>query len=184
MFNELTDWLERQHQKHLEMEYREGQIWAATHILVDENIERVEDIILGHDDAYHSGARDMKRKIYALQESARKQEATAKENEALREIVRKMQQELTGVLTELSEVGKPQAGFSASAEDSELDVPEWANWVAMDENGSIWAYEDEPVSIGYAWDVHKGNFEKVKHERVAVNWQHSKRRIDRSANSD
>ena len=185
MFNELTNWLERQHQKHLEIEYREGQIWAATHILVDENIERIEDITFGCDDPYHSGARDMKRKIYALQESARKREAAEKENLALRQIVRKMQQELTDVLTELSEscLAKPQAPLAEPLE-SEPDVPEWANWTAADENGSVWAYEDEPVNVGHAWDVHKGNFKKVKLEPHAVKWQHSKRRIDRSVNSD
>lgn len=183
MIKLLTDWLERQHQKYLEMEYREGQIWAATHILVDENIERVEDIAFGCDDPYHSGARDMKREIYALQESARKREAAEKENLALQEIVRKMQQELTDVLTELSEscLVKPQASL-AEPPESELVFPEWANWVATDESGSVWAYEDEPVNVGYAWDVHKGKLEKVKHRQEAVKWQHSKRRIDRSAN--
>lgn len=178
MFNELITWLERQHQKHLEAGYREGKIWAATHILVDENIERIEDIAFGCDDPYHSGARDMKRKIYDLQDSARKREAAEKENLALREIVRKMQQELTDVLTELSEscLVKQQAPL-AEPPESEPVFPEWANWVATDENGGVWAYENEPTNEGRVWGAIIGKSTLVDHKEVS-NWQHSKRRIN------
>lgn len=180
MINELSAWIERQHQKHLEAEYREGKIWAATHILVDESIERIEDIAFGCADPYHSGARDMKRKIYALQESALKREAAEKENLALREIVRKMQQELTYVLTELSEscLVKHQAPLAEPSE-SEPVFPEWANWVATDKNGEVWAYEKEPHNVGRMWDTSSGKGAVVDHKEIS-NWQHSKRRIDAS----
>lgn len=180
MINELTAWLGRQHQKHLEAEYREGQIWAATHILVDEDIEQIDDITFGGNDSYDSGARNMKRKIYALQESARKREAAEKENLALREIVRKMQQELTYVLTELSEscLVKHQAPLAEPSE-SEPVFPEWANWVATDENGGVWAYENEPTNEGQVWGAIIGKSTLVDHKEIS-NWQHSKRRIDAS----
>ena len=35
------------------------------------------------------------------------------------------------------------------------DAPEWANWLAMDENGDWYWYEYEPVPNGNSW-IHFG----------------------------
>lgn len=52
------------------------------------------------------------------------------------------------------------------------DAPEWANWLAMDEDGDWYWYEDEPV-IGY--DVWR-NFAITRHEKakeVGTHWKSS-----------
>ena len=53
------------------------------------------------------------------------------------------------------------------------ELPKWANWLARDENGKLWAYEYCPYRDNWAWfasgDIHKveGNsslFGKIKWE--------------------
>ena len=69
------------------------------------------------------------------------------------------------------------------------ELPDWANWLAVDEDGSIWVYESEP-SIDVEGIVHVANdwhptdstllldclFENL-HPMIYKNWKNSKIKI-------
>lgn len=42
-------------------------------------------------------------------------------------------------------------------------APEWAKYVAMDENGDVWAYENQPYIDGNQW-YSKGRMEIILHK--------------------
>ncbi len=37
-----------------------------------------------------------------------------------------------------------------------LAVPGWANWMTVDENGSVWVYEHKPVAGQHTWMLGPG----------------------------
>lgn len=45
------------------------------------------------------------------------------------------------------------------------DAPEWANYLAMDEDGKWYWYEHEPVLMGGYWTVKRGSFSSAETEQ-------------------
>lgn len=45
------------------------------------------------------------------------------------------------------------------------DAPEWANYLAMDEDGKWYWYEHEPVLMGRYWTVKRGSFSYAETEQ-------------------
>ena len=35
----------------------------------------------------------------------------------------------------------------------DIDLPEWANWIAQDANGEWWAYSYEPATATVTWGI-------------------------------
>lgn len=60
-------------------------------------------------------------------------------------------------------------------------IPEWANWIATDENGESWWYEFEPVIDRTQWrnnlEQH-GRCERVM-PHLSTHWTQSKRSVNR-----
>lgn len=51
------------------------------------------------------------------------------------------------------------------------DAPEWANWLAMDDDESWWWFENEPIMYPGYWVTNEGKYGNAG--RV-LPWQHSK----------
>lgn len=37
--------------------------------------------------------------------------------------------------------------------EAEVAVPDWANWIAVDKDGTCYAFADKPVKRARVWDV-------------------------------
>ena len=54
--------------------------------------------------------------------------------------------------------------------DLQLIIPAWANYVAVDSDGSVWAYEDPPVIVDdYEWRRVTGTYTAVCDVELAHN---------------
>lgn len=51
-----------------------------------------------------------------------------------------------------------------------VNAPEWANYVAMDDDGEWKWYENEPIVGCYCWDCNKG---KELSAGFDINWENS-----------
>jgi len=53
---------------------------------------------------------------------------------------------------------------------AELNVPDWANWIAQDKSGSIYAYECEPIFSVQddCWDI---NCNCEKYYLISAGWR-------------
>ena len=45
--------------------------------------------------------------------------------------------------------------------DMQLYIPDWAKFIATDDDGTIWCYDYQPNKEGRFWYVDKGNCEHV-----------------------
>ena len=53
-------------------------------------------------------------------------------------------------------------------------LPEWAQWIARDADGSWWAYEAEPHLHDNGWYENEiGQIQKLPHLNFDVQWQDS-----------
>ena len=61
------------------------------------------------------------------------------------------------------------------------ELPYWAEWVAVDENGEVWVYEEEPYTGGDVWWWSEGSdlWESVNKVDPPADWTQTKRRIKR-----
>ena len=58
-----------------------------------------------------------------------------------------------------------------------LELPEFVNWIAQDQDRRICIYECEPIEVSEGFDVVKGNYEDLNLARYhlkAENWRESK----------
>lgn len=57
-------------------------------------------------------------------------------------------------------------------------MPEWANWIAQDENGAWWAYEAHPNQHDIGWYENEvGRIKKIGHGDPNPDWENSLTRI-------
>jgi hypothetical protein len=54
-------------------------------------------------------------------------------------------------------------------------APEWAQWVAMDSDGSVWWYEGQPSLAARYWSVSGGQIEQKGTAFGGTNWRESLR---------
>lgn len=124
MIKSFTKWLETRYKASEQGQYDSGYGYAATQIL---NYKETP-----HDSAidvtiFDRGVRDASITIGILQNRAKKLEKVEQENLHLREIVRKMQEELTKVLTELAEIHKLQALSDTDTQNEGEEEGDWKN---------------------------------------------------------
>lgn len=61
-------------------------------------------------------------------------------------------------------------------------LPDWAEWVARNQTGSSWAYEEEPRKLSIMWDMESGSFRRIDDfpgiilKRGTCDWKDSKQR--------
>lgn len=63
-------------------------------------------------------------------------------------------------------------------------LPDWVEWVARDENGMVWAYDEEPSRMTIGWGNQGGSFRRIDDypgivEIGTVGWRESKQRRPR-----
>ena len=55
----------------------------------------------------------------------------------------------------------------------EIEVPDWVNWMAVDENGNVYGYSCKPkiyIEDGY-WHCMKGTSERLYNGKSPKNWK-------------
>ena len=66
------------------------------------------------------------------------------------------------------------------AELNQKILPDWARWIAMDEDGSWWCYEAEPHQHDRGWYENEvGRCEKLWGREPVKNWRTSLQRLVR-----
>lgn len=171
MFKAISKWLEAKDQEAKQEQYDNGYGYAATRLMVygDSPHDAEFDVTI-----FDRGIRDAVWDIANLQDKAKKLETIEKENNDLREIVRKMQAELKELLEQI-----PMQALS----DSKLPftpscLPEWANWAAQDANGMWYCYEQEPIAYDSCFDTPKmGKYEYIMDGVSNTNWKDSLQRV-------
>jgi len=54
----------------------------------------------------------------------------------------------------------------------DLETPNWANWLAQDQDGTWWAYEVEPLKFHKGWYENEvGRYKKIRVDSPAINWK-------------
>ena len=54
------------------------------------------------------------------------------------------------------------------------DIPDWANWIAQDEDGAWWAYEAHPNQHDIGWYENEvGKLKKLRHGSPNPDWENS-----------
>jgi hypothetical protein len=48
-----------------------------------------------------------------------------------------------------------------------LAIPSWANWLAIDSAGQVWAYEHKPTAGNYGWELGSANDDDYRRVMVA-----------------
>lgn len=66
------------------------------------------------------------------------------------------------------------------SEPVSVAVPSWAEYIAVDEDGTITAFEDDPYRRDSDWDNHLGtNYEVIAEAQKTIqNWEQSYKIID------
>lgn len=54
-------------------------------------------------------------------------------------------------------------------------MPDWAEWIAQDEDGEYWAYEDEPTTCRYVWLSNKKK-RIIGYYPILIDWTQTKER--------
>lgn len=68
--------------------------------------------------------------------------------------------------------------YDMAAKKIKIEVPPWVGFTAIDANGRVWGYENEPFKNGDEWDDHSdGRVIWLALEQPTSNWQNSLRRI-------
>ena len=63
-----------------------------------------------------------------------------------------------------------------------VDLPDWARWLAQDRNGSWWVFEVEPNEGATSWYENEvGRYLKVGEGEVNFEWRESLVRLDLGA---
>jgi hypothetical protein len=63
-------------------------------------------------------------------------------------------------------------------------LPDWAEWVARNNSGGVWAYQKEPCMLSIMWDNVSGDFRRIDDfpgivQIGTVDWEDSKQRRPR-----
>ncbi len=59
-----------------------------------------------------------------------------------------------------------------------VELPDWANWIAQDADGAVWAYEAEPNQQDYGWYENEvGRIAPLGRTVPPLDWQTTLRRI-------
>lgn len=75
--------------------------------------------------------------------------------------------ELNDVIKELKELKTRVSELENRITKEEVpDILDWANWIATDEIGEIWAYAEEPIKTMYWWRVLSGHCENITQEQA------------------
>ena len=75
--------------------------------------------------------------------------------------------ELNDVIKELEELKTRVSELENRITKEEvLDISEWANWIATDDLGEIWAYAEEPIKTMYWWRGLSGQCESITQEQA------------------
>lgn len=56
----------------------------------------------------------------------------------------------------------------------EVNIPIWTNWIAVDESGDVYAYENEPRKEYDSWDVNlkkHGELKFLYKDKPPKNWK-------------
>lgn len=62
--------------------------------------------------------------------------------------------------------------------NNKFDLPEWANWIAQDEDGAWWAYSVEPLEHDHGWYENEvGIRKKIKQSGANPDWRNSLTKI-------
>ena len=60
------------------------------------------------------------------------------------------------------------------------DLPEWALWIAQDEDGAWWVYECEPLQHDKGWYENEvGRRKKIQSTKPNPEWRSSLRKISK-----
>jgi hypothetical protein len=174
MFKKIENWLEAKQDAVQQEQYDNGFGYAATQILK----YGINPETLDGPTVFELGINDAKFAISDLQRQVKKLDRIEAENKDLREIVQLMQKELGRLLVQLDGVSKPQALSNAPASEPKLpfkldELPEWANWVAQDENGLWYAYEKKPYQQDLQWleESKDGDVESICRTEVIGDWR-------------
>ncbi len=63
---------------------------------------------------------------------------------------------------------------------TEMKMPQWARWIAMDEDGRWWCYEAEPHQYDRGWYENEvGRSQKISGLKQARHWKTSLQRLDK-----
>lgn len=179
MFKRIEKWLEAKADAAMREQYDNGFGYAAIQLLKYGTIP----LAVPFDNTdFDTGLREADQIISELQHQAKKLDRAESENKDLREIVRGMQKELGRLLAQLEDVSKPQA-LSNPPERKPVpelpfglsDLPEWANWVAQDENGSWYSFEKRPYIFAadsqWSEESKNGRVYRVCRSEVAGDWK-------------
>jgi hypothetical protein len=60
----------------------------------------------------------------------------------------------------------------------ECEIPDWANWLATDEDGLVFAFKDKPGIDGSVW-CSQGEIHEVANVGDCPNWKETLERISR-----
>lgn len=53
-----------------------------------------------------------------------------------------------------------------------VEIPDWVNWMAVDESGEVWAFEEEPFMDGTIWTCGlEGKAEELYQSKPPKNWK-------------
>ena len=55
-----------------------------------------------------------------------------------------------------------------------VEIPEWTNWIAVDKNGEVYAYENKPTITDGVWDHMRpeyGEMELLYKSKPPKNWK-------------
>jgi len=60
-----------------------------------------------------------------------------------------------------------------------LNYPDWANWIAQDQDGTWWVYEVEPLQHHKGWYENEvGRSRKICNDKTSKNWRLTLQRVD------
>jgi hypothetical protein len=184
MLNKLSDWLERRALSKQRADYFKGFCWAAGQILLYGMITEHHDY--GKDDDYDKGIFDAIHKLKIGAINAEKTEDALREADAYKAILEQLQSDLAAAIEACAAVSV-ERGVYPTVEQiiANNELPDWPEiWVAQDEDGSVWAYKEEPATI-YLKADHSGGFEPqaqgakrlIPPTALYSNWQQTKRRV-------
>ncbi len=65
------------------------------------------------------------------------------------------------------------------------DMPDWARWIAQDEDGAWWAYEAEPNQQHNGWYENEvGRIQRLRQGEPNPDWRNALRRVPRRGDVD
>ena len=67
----------------------------------------------------------------------------------------------------------------------EIQLPEWANWLAQDKDGSVWAYNTAPIRLEFRYELGTNKSQRAKKLTglyvAAPDWQNSRTNLNKES---